>query len=221
MKNWKKRYIALLFAALLILFAGIPFLIHCLFKLEAPNDFFAAEWTAGDFLQFYGALLAFCSSVILSMLALWQNETIRKESNKHTELLERMEIKNKMPLFDVGYLPKKNFNYCQNATVEIRNISENVALELHIDGIYLTNNEKKKTWDVPEYSKKILTPGNMWEVELKNPFLTKGDSICFCMTCSDLYGNRLQFLALGDYNSQKSTIDFQLLNDFLPETNNN
>ncbi len=211
MKNWIKQYKAALMAAIFVVFAGVPFLIHCLFKLDSRYDFFVAEWSAGEFLQYYGALLAFCSSVVLSLLALWQNEVIREESNKHTQLLEHMEIKSKMPLFDVRYKSQELHGRCHNAKAEITNISENVALALRIRDVYLSNNETKKTWDIPEYTREILTPGNVWEIDLKNPFLTKDDSICFYMTCRDLYENDLRFKVLGDYNSQKNTIEFQIL----------
>ena len=36
----------------------VPFLIHCVFKLQTPIAFFIAEWSAGDVLGFYGVLLA-------------------------------------------------------------------------------------------------------------------------------------------------------------------
>lgn len=91
-----KRKIVLLFILFLV---GIPFGIHCLFKLKSPTSFFIAEWSAGEFLSYYGSFLSFGATVILSALALWQNEIIRSESNKHTILLEQMEINKCCPFF--------------------------------------------------------------------------------------------------------------------------
>jgi hypothetical protein len=42
---------------------GIPFVINILFKINATTDIFVAEWSVGDALGYYGAILSF--------LALW------------------------------------------------------------------------------------------------------------------------------------------------------
>lgn len=47
----------------LILFVGGPLLIHILFKLYGPA-WIVAEWSAGDFLQFYGTVVAAIAAVI-------------------------------------------------------------------------------------------------------------------------------------------------------------
>ena len=49
---------------LLIAIAGIPFIIHVVFKIHPLIPFFSAEWTAGEFLGFYGVLLGAAATVI-------------------------------------------------------------------------------------------------------------------------------------------------------------
>ena len=53
-------------------------IIHCLFKIHPTEDydFFVAEWSAGELLQYYGGVLAFSGTVILGALSLHQNEII-------------------------------------------------------------------------------------------------------------------------------------------------
>ena len=43
---------------------------------------FQAEWSAGDALGYYGAVLSFLGTVILGALALYQNHIIKEEANK-------------------------------------------------------------------------------------------------------------------------------------------
>ena len=94
MFEWINKHKIIIIVILLILLIGVPLITHCLFKINSNNSFWVSAWSAGEFLSFYGSVLSFVATVILSILALWQNEIIRAESNKHTELLEEME-KNK------------------------------------------------------------------------------------------------------------------------------
>ena len=56
-KIWENRWIWILVGGLFLIF-GIPFIIHAAFKIPAPFDFLYAEnWTAGDVLVFYGAII--------------------------------------------------------------------------------------------------------------------------------------------------------------------
>lgn len=53
-----------LLLAFIIFIVAIPLGINSLFKLTSPLDIFVAEWTAGDMLGFYGALLASVATII-------------------------------------------------------------------------------------------------------------------------------------------------------------
>ena len=64
MKNslWKKR-IAIICLAICLIFL-VPLIINILFKLHSPWNILVAEWTAGDALSYYGALLASVATII-------------------------------------------------------------------------------------------------------------------------------------------------------------
>jgi hypothetical protein len=47
---------------------GIPFVTNILFKINATTDIFVAEWSAGDALGYYGAILSFLGTVVLGAL---------------------------------------------------------------------------------------------------------------------------------------------------------
>ena len=87
MLDWiklKKRIIIIfLLIILLILF---PIFIHIVFKIPAINEFWVAEWSIGDFLGFYGAVLSFIGTVTLGVLALYQNNLFKKQNERIMQL---------------------------------------------------------------------------------------------------------------------------------------
>lgn len=93
MFEWIKKHKIFVVVLSFFIILGIPFLIHVLFKIHPKNDFWVAEWTAGDLLGYYGAILAFIGTVVLGMLALYQNHIIKVESDRRAELLEQRERK--------------------------------------------------------------------------------------------------------------------------------
>ena len=109
---------------------GVPFAIHCLFKIHLTEDydFFVAEWSAGELLQYYGGVLAFSGTVILGALSLHQNEIIKQESDKRIAIQEKREHDSNMPRFRVKFL------YCSgrhsNMKVKIENISDLMLIDL-------------------------------------------------------------------------------------------
>ncbi len=48
------------------------FVIHWLFSIEPTVEFFRAKWSAGD-------ILTYASTIILGLLALWQNQRFKEE----------------------------------------------------------------------------------------------------------------------------------------------
>ena len=75
MLEWIKRHKVFVIICFVIIVIGVPFAIHCLFKIHPTEDydFFVAEWSAGELLQYYGGVLAFSGTVILGALSLHQN----------------------------------------------------------------------------------------------------------------------------------------------------
>jgi len=56
--------------------------IHVLYYFPAPFDFFVHKWEAGD-------ILTYVSTIALSLLAVWQNQKFKEESDKAQEVMER------------------------------------------------------------------------------------------------------------------------------------
>lgn len=65
-----KKHKVLICIAVILLIAGVPLLIHLLFKIDINILFFQAEWTAGEILQYYASILTLVPTTILSMAAL-------------------------------------------------------------------------------------------------------------------------------------------------------
>ena len=59
------------------------FVIHWLFSIEPTVEFFRAKWSAGD-------ILTYASTIILGLLALWQNQRFKEENDKSQERLEKI-----------------------------------------------------------------------------------------------------------------------------------
>lgn len=57
--------------------------IHGLFHLNAPNEWFIAAWSAGD-------ILTYISTVTLGLLAVWQNGKIQKSNEESQARLEKI-----------------------------------------------------------------------------------------------------------------------------------
>ena len=72
MIDWFKKHrvlFALICVVILLLLMGIPFVINILFKINTTTDIFVAEWSAGDALGYYGAILSFLGTVVLGALS--------------------------------------------------------------------------------------------------------------------------------------------------------
>lgn len=73
MFEWIKKHKVLLIFISISSLVVVPLVIHILFKIDVENSFFSAEWTAGEFLGYYGSVLSFVGTVVLGALALYQN----------------------------------------------------------------------------------------------------------------------------------------------------
>lgn len=62
------------------------FVLHCLFSIGAKEPFWQAKWSAGD-------ILTYTSSVILGLLALWQNQRFKTENDEAQARLEKLSIR--------------------------------------------------------------------------------------------------------------------------------
>ena len=72
-RHWERNKWIYLLAGISILFAII---VQCLFSKSASSEIFHAKWGAGD-------ILTYASTVALGLLAVWQNQKIKEESDRN------------------------------------------------------------------------------------------------------------------------------------------
>lgn len=92
-KKHKVLFIIICIVVFVVLMIGVPFGINLLFKIESNINIFEAEWTAGDALGYYGAVLSFIGTIILGIVAVWQN----KKANDLSENVMEISLREKMP----------------------------------------------------------------------------------------------------------------------------
>ncbi len=193
---------------------GMPLIINCLFKLRTDNDFFIAEWTAGDMLSYYGAVLTFVSTTILSVLALWQNHVIKEENDKHTALLERMEReKNNAHLMIQDAVSFKNAG---NISLQLKNVSENMALNIIISGLAIENREGRAFWNSDqEYAIDYLKPMTGMRMDLKNPEIpSEKYRFIFRITYRDVLGEAHRCRAVGCLENAGNKLYFEIAEEY-------
>lgn len=139
--EWIYRHKVASMVIVLLIILGVPFLIHVLFKIKAPISFMEHEWSAGELLDYYGSVLAFAGTVIFSALALWQNQIIKEESDRHTEMLKKMEIQKHMPFFCLDDMYSSGDN--QNMAIRLHNKSDNFADEINVENFEVLDSERK------------------------------------------------------------------------------
>lgn len=67
----------------IIISALFALIVHCLFSISAPNEWFEAKWGAGD-------ILTFVSTVSLGLLAVWQNKRFKEENDEAQLRMEKL-----------------------------------------------------------------------------------------------------------------------------------
>lgn len=125
-----KKYWWAVVLALFFFIVFVPFVINICFLKTAPCKHLVADWGSGDVLSYYGSVLGLLGTVGLSMLALYQNQEIKKEADKREELLKsqihspQLDLQYTSPLF-----------YISNLEFTLRNISNNLADNITVSDI--------------------------------------------------------------------------------------
>lgn len=83
-KFWKKHKTKIIVWSMIGIFCPL-IIVHLLFKWKTGVDFFEAEWSAGELLEYIGTILTFISTIILSVLALHSSNKANKLSEKVIE----------------------------------------------------------------------------------------------------------------------------------------
>lgn len=207
----KNRVAFLILISLLIIIIGIPLLINCLFKYSIPCKFFNAEWSAGDALAYYGEILSFLGTTILSALALWQNHVIEEKSNKHTAILELMEKEKNLPYLIIEKI--SGFKNNQDLTLNIKNESENIALNVIVSEFSIVDKQGNTMWEKnTKYSASYLNSSTPLEIRLANPEIKDAsDRIIFTITYYDKFNDKHERNAIGEFTGKNGNMHFKIV----------
>lgn len=173
-----------------IVLIGVPFGINLLFKIQSNINIFEAEWTAGDALGYYGAVLSFIGTVVLGALALYQNHIIKQEADSRALLIEKREHIENMPKFHMQF--RGCFGFGSKIEFLISNISENIAYDIRIYDIRIREKETTLWESEKVYNKASLASKNEYKVCTDSPEIKDVDefSLTACMSCKDKYEQR-------------------------------
>lgn len=199
MFKWIEKHKGIVIAALLFFIAGVPLIIHILFKMNSGIPFLEAEWTAGDALGYYGSILSFIGTVVLGALALYQNRLIKDESDKRATLLEHKEHERYMPKFETN--SRGCMGSCAKLHFSIKNISDNSSTEICLYDIKILSPDHRVHWEYDgTYQFGTIPAKDKREVTLNNPSLS-GDGYIFelRMSCKDIYNDIHNYIITGTY----------------------
>ncbi len=91
MYNWIKDNKKLSCLILIMSVLGLTYIINILYKIDALNYWFEAEWSPGEFLTYFGSILAFVATIILGYSTLVINERATNLSEKLVEMQKNSE----------------------------------------------------------------------------------------------------------------------------------
>ena len=197
MIDWIKKHrvlFSLICVVILLLLIGIPFVINILFKINASTDIFVAEWSAGDSLGYYGAILSFLGTVVLGALALYQNHIIKTEANKKAAFAEEQERAENMPRFYMRFQGASGF--CGSLKFAIMNVSNNIAYSINVYDIKIKDGVKT-IWEYSDtYSAPVINPQKELSIQTKSPATNEtGEFTLFAtMSCMDKYDDKHEYI---------------------------
>jgi len=202
-----KVLLSVILISLVLFILFIPLLLNICFKLTAPHWLFVAEWSADTAINYYGTILTFLGTFSLSSIALWQNQVLKRENDKHTAILEQMERLKSQPIFAIS--DAVDYGNAKNLVINLTNKSNNVAQEITISEIAIVGQNKKSKWTSDAILHiESLALNEHYKIKLANPEIEDvSDKITFRITYFDIYGDSHQYIVLGtlDDNITKIT----------------
>lgn len=209
MINFVKKYkliIILIVVGLIIVVIIIPALLNILFKISAPFEIFEAEWEASAALSYYGEILAFLSTMALSILALWQNIKTSEANDRHTVLLEQMEREKNAPRFI--------FEECvvlgraSNLTFEIINVTDNIAQGISLSDFSLINEAGQAYWNNKHLVQiSYLGPLMKHKIELRTDGIKDSkDQLVFSISYSDIFNTKYKKKVVGYFSDNATSL---------------
>ncbi len=199
MFNWLKKHKILMGLLSIVIILGVPLAIHILFKINSGIPFFEAEWTAGEALGYYGSILSFIGTVVLGILALYQNRLIKEESDKREQIMEQREHERNMPKFTV--VSKDSNGNSANLHFVVNNISENNATDIKVFSIKVISPENTVYWQSKiDYTFDCIAANTCVEIKLNNTSIQKdGYIFSMKMNCKDKYNVPHDYSISGIY----------------------
>ena len=197
MVAWIKKHKALFIIICVIIFialVGIPFVINLVFKVDTNINVFQAEWSAGDVLGYYGAVLSFLGTVILGTLALYQNHMIKEEADRKAALLEEKEHIENMPKFNMRF--KSCYGFGVRLGFAIKNYSKNISYDLKVYNISIKADDTTM-WESKQIFKRAALDSNSeFEINLDSPEIKNVDTLTLLayMSCKDKYNGPHEYV---------------------------
>lgn len=157
LKDHKKAIILCAFGIVI----GGPMIIHIVFSIPAPWAWMIAKWSAGDVLGYYGSVLGFCGTTLLSVLALYQNKMIKDDAENRENVLLSPVLTCKCTGYS-GQHSSLNF--------ELYNRSVNAANSLEVENFKLYDTDGKcvlesSNVELPRFS---ILGGETLKITFKN-----------------------------------------------------
>ena len=143
-----------------------PLLINIAYKTDAPCPALESEWSAGDSLAFYGNILTFIGTTCISIVALLQTKKIEEVNLKHTNDLEKLNLRLNSP-----YIIIQKYNYNTGYGLiefELLNVTDNIAHAATISNICVqnSNDSQPRKLENKEYYNDILFFNVPWLIQL-------------------------------------------------------
>ena len=113
--NWIKDHKSLTTIIIISLFLIPLILVHCLFKSNFNIPWLESEWTAGDILNYIIGSISSIATIILSFVALYQTEKIKKteQSNEVANtkrpffIIDKVTVKKDNEEIDIKFIENK------------------------------------------------------------------------------------------------------------------
>ena len=189
----KNRKICILVSGVIIVLVilGGPIIINYAFSTPAPCKMLEVDWGVDDALNYYGTVLSFLGTTLLSIVALIQNERIKQ-----------MEMKRDFPLFVCLYE-----GCCSTGGFSFKLINANSNANFYgIEAYDCEINGEKINIHEGKVDKEYLS-GNIPEtiITFSSSMFNGGNLIKFKIKCYDVYQNKHIYEFTKDLDKQEKS----------------
>lgn len=179
---WVRHNKGISVSAVVLIIMGVPVLIHIAYKIPSPS-WLASEWSAGEMLSYYGAVLGFLGTVIFSALALLQNEIIKEEADKNQRMQEEMERKRVEPRFHIIFTHRSG----PRMSVAIENTSGGRVYGVAICNTKIIRSDGNISDFIYKNEIGVINAGERITRDLIMPEINQNQHVEFQIKCKDIY----------------------------------